>query len=137
MYFLIAQPVRRGVKVIIENNGALLLVRPNYSHRKWTLPGGGLKRGESFVEAGRREILEELGIHLDTLGFIALYESKGKRNIIQGLSTSVRDRKFMADPIEIAEAAWFNFDQLPPERVERMNSLIAKYIGRELNRAMI
>jgi 8-oxo-dGTP pyrophosphatase MutT (NUDIX family) len=34
----------------------------------WNTPGGGLEPGESFEEAGLRELWEETGIRLDALG---------------------------------------------------------------------
>lgn len=40
---------------------ALLLVRSSY-RVEWTLPGGGVRRGETPEAAARRELAEEIGI---------------------------------------------------------------------------
>ena len=43
---------------------ALLLIRNSYRSGE-TLPAGGLKRGESYREAARRELAEEVGIEVE------------------------------------------------------------------------
>lgn len=47
---------------------ALLLVRASY-RREWTLPGGGIRRGELPEAAARRELAEETGIAATGLAF--------------------------------------------------------------------
>lgn len=52
-----------GVNIIIQNKAEhYLLVRHNYKDRKWSLPGGGIKRGETSKRAIIREVLEETGL---------------------------------------------------------------------------
>lgn len=55
--------------VIIRNNHILLIEfqDPKQGHY-FNLPGGGVKEGESLIEALRREVLEETGVHLETIG---------------------------------------------------------------------
>ena len=64
LYWFIFRPKIRGVKCVIEYNDSILLVRISYAHKGWTLPGGGVKRRETFEEAARREAKEETGIIL-------------------------------------------------------------------------
>jgi 8-oxo-dGTP pyrophosphatase MutT (NUDIX family) len=54
-----------GVSVVITNlTGDVLLLKHSYGPDVWSLPGGGLGRGEDPLAAARREVREELGITL-------------------------------------------------------------------------
>lgn len=50
-----------GALCLIEHDGRLLLLRQRHRHG-WTLPGGLVGRGESAVQAVRREVREETGL---------------------------------------------------------------------------
>lgn len=65
-----------GISAIIENDqGQILLVkRANDPHiGEWDLPGGFIKTGEDAVDALKREILEELGGHIQVKGLLGAY----------------------------------------------------------------
>jgi 8-oxo-dGTP pyrophosphatase MutT (NUDIX family) len=51
---------QRGTAVVIRH-GKALLVRDK-GHHKFSLPGGGIKKGEPTVSAATRELFEELGL---------------------------------------------------------------------------
>ena len=54
---------------VIQNNGAWLLCKMADDRGvfpgQWALPGGGMEKGETMVQALRREIAEELGDKLE------------------------------------------------------------------------
>ena len=59
------------VAAVICRDGRYLLGRrpPNKRHGDlWEFPGGKVKAGESRLDAVRRELREELGLHVATLG---------------------------------------------------------------------
>lgn len=52
---------QRGTALVIRH-GKVLLVRDKGRH-KFSLPGGGIHKGEPTVRAAARELYEELGLH--------------------------------------------------------------------------
>ena len=72
-------PLLHGSYVAVWSGGRLLLIRNSYKPGE-TLPAGGLKRGESHREAARRELAEEVGIHVaaDQLEYACEIEIRGR-----------------------------------------------------------
>lgn len=104
-----------GVSVILTNlSGHVLLLRHSYGEKVWSLPGGGLKRGEDPLEAARREVREELGIELARLEPVAILEE-----VLSGaphsahIFTGVCDRSPQPDRREVIEARFFLSHSLP------------------------
>ncbi|MFZ5391801.1 MAG: NUDIX domain-containing protein [Patescibacteria group bacterium] len=63
LYWLIFRPVTFGVRIILINDGKILLVRHTYLP-DWMLPGGAVEYQEDFSTAIKRELREELNISL-------------------------------------------------------------------------
>jgi ADP-ribose pyrophosphatase YjhB (NUDIX family) len=58
-------PTTVGVKAIVTTpDDRVLLVQPRY-HQGWSLPGGGVHRGECVEQAISRELAEEVGLAVD------------------------------------------------------------------------
>ncbi|OMD17280.1 NUDIX hydrolase [Paenibacillus odorifer] len=66
--------IRNSARAILMNNsGQVLLFKFKFEDVKdqkilWVTAGGGLKDNESFEEALRREIFEEIGANIDEIG---------------------------------------------------------------------
>ena len=62
IYALLTRAMTLGVKgVVRDKQGRVLLVRHTYI-KGWHLPGGGVERGETLVEAVSKELREEASI---------------------------------------------------------------------------
>ena len=104
-----------GVSVVITNlAGDVLLLKHSYGPDVWSLPGGGLKRGEDPVEASRREVREELGITLTRIEPVAVIaeEISGAPHTAH-LFTATCDQRPLPDRREIIEARFFPSHSLP------------------------
>lgn len=61
-----------GVRVIVrDKEDRLLLVCQRHEDRDiWMLPGGAIEEGENAMEAARREVLEETGLHVRVIDLV-------------------------------------------------------------------
>jgi ADP-ribose pyrophosphatase YjhB (NUDIX family) len=118
-----------GAICLIERpDGDVLLVRQSYRNA-WGVPGGLLKRGEAPEDAARREVFEEVGLHIDLIGEPAMVVEPEPRRV---------DLVFRARPVpgqdpaaatpgspEIVEVRWFAPDALPSLQAETSTALVA------------
>ena len=107
-----------GSKAIVISSGEVLLIKHNYGHPNWTLPGGRINRKESPEQAMVRELKEELGLNLFNqfkfLNKIEVfgYDRTGVFVFLVELDWHQREM-LKIDPIEIKEVQWFNLKELP------------------------
>ena len=118
LYWRMARGMTLGVRGVVLRGDEVLLVRHGYTPG-WHLPGGGVEPGESFVEALKKEMLEE--------GGVTLTGTPQWHGIFQNLNASARDhvavyvvREFDYDGppapnYEIRESRFFALDKLPDD----------------------
>jgi 8-oxo-dGTP diphosphatase len=105
-----------GVGCIVVRDGRLLLVR---NHRGfWSTPGGHLDFGESLEACAARETLEETGVSVTKVEFVAItndvLEDAGKHYLTVWMRGEADDvPPAIGDRAEIAEIGWFAADALP------------------------
>jgi ADP-ribose pyrophosphatase YjhB (NUDIX family) len=116
LYWFLLRPHTFGVQCVIQHGGAILLVRNTYGRQQWTFPGGAIARGERPEDAVRREVLEEVGLHLQHLQNIGAFESTAdyKRDRVVVFAGASQNRQVTIDKAEILEARWFHPWHLPP-----------------------
>lgn len=74
MFWKITKPITIGVRVMLLKENSILLVKHTY-HDSWYLPGGRMKKGETFEQAIRRELHEELECELHSIRLLGVYNS--------------------------------------------------------------
>ena len=70
---------RNRATALVMNEGRLLLVRERGA-RHWSLPGGGMKKGEDPVMAACRELDEETGLTALSAIYLFHYESPSQHH---------------------------------------------------------
>jgi len=120
-----------GAVSLVEHEGRLLLVQVAYRSR-WGAPGGLLNAGEDAEAAARREVLEEAGVRIETLGppeVVVDPESRRVDIVFRArLGAGVHPADARAASPEITEAAWFDLEHLPALQAETAGALVA--VGR-------
>ena len=105
------------VRVIVyRDDGKILLVRDRFSRQEWALPGGGVKHNESYEQAAVREALEEIGLKIHNLRYLAKansHESYAKFSV-RVFAAHASDYDIKCN-FEIMEARWLNRDYIPKE----------------------
>lgn len=119
IYCWVFRPVTLGVKaLVLDSKGHVLLVEHSYKSG-WYLPGGGVDRGETALDAVQRELREEVGMRCEAMPELAnglFYNRLDFKNDHIALFI-VRDWSYLegqkASP-EIARFGFFDPKNLPP-----------------------
>lgn len=111
----------RSRVIILNENDEILLVKNVIDPTNWSLPGGGVERGETPLKAAQREVREELSLRLATssLTFVADYPRKANDIPYHAVVFMSRLAKRTVDiaayqRYEIADVQWHSLAQLPP-----------------------
>lgn len=131
MSWRVVRPTTLGSRCLVLRGESVLLVRHTYQRKYWYLPGGGVERGESFAAAARREVWEETGLRVGELKLFHLYFSQreGKNDHVALFVAEGAVGEPRATGPEIAEAAFFPLDALPPDTSPATRRRIAEYRG--------
>ena len=129
VYYFIARPVTLGVRILLIDEGGVILVKHSYQDG-WFLPGGGVKRGESLEQAIRREAAEECGATLHQVRFIGTFTNFVDYNSDHVSLFHSEDFSIQAvrdQEIEMVSA--FPLEQLPEKTSPGSRRKIAAYIN--------
>lgn len=125
-----------AVIVLIEHAGRVLLgSNALWEDGRFSLLAGFVDAGESIEQAVRREMLEEAGLKIGDVKYIASQPWPFPRSLMLGfhahLAEGVAPEDAVADPDEISELRWFTRDELlnPPPGITLPGALsIARWL---------
>ncbi len=95
---------RNRATALVVNDGKLLLVRERGS-RRYSLPGGGMERGESPVTSACREVDEETSLKVLEATFLFNYEGQTQNHHVCLLSA---EGKVRLQRKELSESIWWD-----------------------------
>lgn len=117
------------VRVVVHTKSEVLLIRTSFGSQKWSLPGGGVHKGEESVLAAARELLEETFLVVSTKDM----KSIGIRKLPAGKKWPRANLEFFDAPVskistvrvtrpyEIMDVKWWKIDRLPKVRSETVD----------------
>jgi 8-oxo-dGTP diphosphatase len=126
-----------GLAAFIWRDGKFIMMQRKGSHGTgtWSVPGGHLEYGETWEECVRREIMEEVGVEVTNIKFLAATNDIFNKDVKHYISiwmtcdwasgepqnmepekiTDVEWRSFQDLPAPLFEPCWTNLRQAEPE----------------------
>ncbi len=119
-----------GSRVAAVQGDEVMLVKQSYAPG-WILPGGGVERGETFVDAAIREVLEEAGLVAE--GPLQLHGIFSNEAVFRGDHVAcfvMREfsRVAWSPDLEISDARFFSAKHLPEDTNEGSRRRIAEIL---------
>jgi NAD+ diphosphatase len=115
--------------------GPRLLLARNHRFPQgfYSVLAGFVEPGESLEECAHREVMEEVGIAINEVRYVASQPWPFPNSLMLGFTAEYVDGDFMLEEAEIAEAGWFAPDALPklppPPSIARrlIDGFVAEY----------
>ena len=121
------------VRVLLFNEfDEILLVRSWLGHQLWSLPGGGIQRQETPMQAAVRELKEETGLivrshQIEELGsFLNPYSAAPFTiSCFTGLAKKQEPIATQRSKLEVLDAGWFALHKLPTDYSPTIDKALA------------
>ena len=130
-WWFVTRPHTRGVKCLLRCQGKILLVRPGYGHRSWSIPGGAIQKDESVLVAASRELSEEVGIVIppEQWRVFATYTQtiEYKNDTVTCVYAETNDMQYTVDAFEVVAARWCAIDVLPTPLTPSVRKILTLY----------
>lgn len=131
--------------LVLDSLGHVLLIeRTDVSG--WGLPGGFMEPGESFEDAGRREVHEELGLDLNRLSLLNVfsgpelyfrYDHGDEVHNVTAAFTASTDQTPVISSDEIKSVRFFSPDRFPDDILAPERPILDYYAAQHRMRAPV
>jgi NAD+ diphosphatase len=122
-----------SIIVLVTNGDQMLLARnANWPTNMFSTLAGFVEPGESIEQTVHREVLEEVGLSVGNLEYFGSQSWPFPNSLMLGFHAEYRSGEIVCQDEEIAEARWFDLDNLPnmPPKTAISRWLIDEFIGR-------
>lgn len=124
-----------GVLIFNEKKEVLLLKRTDKTRNEagyWEKPGGMVDYGEKVIIAMKREIKEEVNLHVDIWGYLPhtdhILKKEGQHWVAFNYLANVKSGKLKnMEPHKHDEIKWFVLDKLPKKTSQTTREAIKNY----------
>ncbi len=120
-----------AIVVLIQNGDRILLARsPHFPVGMHSLIAGFVEPGESLEQTVYREVLEEVGITIKNLRYVASEPWPFPNSLMCGFVAEYDKGEIAIDNNEIVSAGWFDRDNLPvlPSQMSLSRALIDAWV---------
>lgn len=98
--------VTRGEQILLARNA-------NWPHNMYSTLAGFVEAGESIEQTVHREVFEEVGLRLRNLRYLGSQSWPFPNSLMLGFHAQYADGDIVCQEGEIADAKWFDLDDLP------------------------
>ncbi len=122
-----------AVIMLVERDGRALLARNGANQMRFhSVLAGFVEVGESLEDAVHREVAEEVGVRITDVRYFGSQAWPLTNSLMVGFTAQWLSGELAPDGTEIAEAAWYEPDELPlvPGAISISRALIDDWIRR-------
>ena len=101
------------IVLVTRGDHCLLARNPSWPPNRFSAVAGYLEAGESAEQALHREVFEEVGVEIDNIRYVGSQSWPYPGQLMLGFIADAVTDEITVDGIEITEANWFRYDQLP------------------------
>lgn len=122
-----------GAFIVNENNELLLQQRKKSPEAGyWSIPGGRLELFETFKDAVKREVKEEIGVEVEVLDELGICDhiikSENKHWVSPSFLCKITEGEpKIMEPTKHADMRWFKLDNLPENITITTQNAIENY----------
>lgn len=117
-----------AMMVLIKKDRHLLLARhANYAQARYTALAGFVEAGESIEDAVHREVMEEVGLHVENLRYFGSQSWPFPHSLMIAFTADYAGGEIRLQDDELADAQWFDTTQALPD-IPMAQSIAGKLI---------
>ena len=98
--------------LITSGNSVLVGRSPGWPERMYSLLAGFVEPGETLEAAVRREVFEEVGVHVGHVSYLASQPWPFPASLMFGCAGEALSQDLIIDPVEIEDAMWVTREEM-------------------------